>query len=30
MFLLTTAQQAERGLREIWWYALQIKSSCEL
>jgi len=30
MFILTTAQQAEWRLSEIWWYALQIKSSCEL
>jgi len=30
MFLLPTAQQAERSLSGIWWYALQIKSGCEL
>jgi len=30
MFLLPTDQQAERRLSEIWWYALQINSSCEL
>jgi len=29
MFVLHTAKQAERRLSEIWWYALQIKSSCE-
>jgi len=30
MFLLPTAQQTERWFSEIWWHALQIKSSCEL
>jgi len=30
MFILPTAQQAERRMSEIWWYALQIKSCCEL